>query len=164
MGRKKNPEKREWQPREMRFVSEFVAKFYPEEEARFHVRLGSTPERFKGQFTSEETARLVGEFRRRCDALVILPDRIVLVEGKIVPQPGVIMQLLHYERLIPKTPELEEHRLKPIEKLLLCALEDPVVTQLARDYDVRVATFCPGWIPEYLELLYPRERTPTPTD
>ena len=160
MPQSKRPDKRDWQPREQRLVSEFIARFYPDYESRTHVHLGSTPPRLKGKFTSEETARLVGVFRRWADAIVFMPDRLILIEGKILPVPGVISQLKLYEELIPKTPELSEHWEKPIEKLIVCAIEDPVITELARREGILVRVFRPSWIDSYMKKLHPWEKTP----
>jgi len=160
MVKSKNPDKRDWQPREQRLVSEFVARFYPHTESRTHVHLGSTPTRLKGRYSTEEDARLVGVFRRWADALVFLPDRVLLIEGKILPQPGVISQLKLYVELIPKTPELAEHRHKPIEPVLVCAIEDPLISELARREGITVRIFHPAWIDEYMKILHPGERTP----
>lgn len=155
---------RDWQPREQRLVAEFITDFYPDNESRTHVHLGSLQPRLRGQFSGETDARLVGVFRRWADALVFLPDRTVLIEGKILPQPGVIAQLNLYARLLPNTPELEEHRNKLIEKLLLCAVEDPQVTQLAREENIRVVVYRPKWIDAYLDVLYKREKTPSQSE
>lgn len=160
MPKSKRKDKRDWQPREQRLVSEFVIEFYPEYESRTHVHLGGTPPRFKGKFTRPETGRLLGVFRRWADALVFMPDRLVLIEGKILPQPGVLSQLKLYEALIPNTPELEEHRSKPVEKVLVCAIEDPLITQLARTEGIRVVVFRPDWIEDYMKIVHPWERTP----
>ena len=91
---------------------------------------------------------------------MIMPDRIVLIEGKILPQPGVISQLQLYERLLPKTPELAEHKDKPIEKVLLCAIPDPLLNTLCREAGIRVVVYRPKWITSYLKNLYAREKTP----
>lgn len=103
---------------------------------------------------------MVGVFRRWADALVFLPDKIVLIEAKILPQPGVISQLKLYEELIPKTPQLAEHYYKPVEKLLVCAIEDRVITELARREGIRVVVFRPAWIDAYMKIVHPWERTP----
>ena len=160
MPKSKKPNKRDWQPREQRLVSEFIARFYADYESRTHVHLGSTPPRLRGKFTTDAEARLVGVFRRWADAIVFMPDRLVLIEGKILPQPGVLSQLKLYEALIPKTPELAEHREKPIEKVLVCAIEDPLITQLARTEGVLVRVFHPAWINQYLKVIHPWEKTP----
>ena len=161
MARKfKRPNKRNWAPREQRLVSEFVAEFYGGHETRTHVHLGATHPRLRGRFAKPEDERLVGVFRRWADALVFMPDRILLIEAKILPQPGVISQLSLYGELLPKTPELAEHRDKPIEKLLVCVIEDPLVTELARREGIGVVIYRPRWTKDYLQHLYPREKTP----
>ena len=160
MRKSKSPGKRDWQPREQRLVAEFIAKFYPDQESRTHVHLGSTPKRLKGRWATNEDGRLVGVFRRWADALVFLPDRLILIEGKILPQPGVLSQLMLYEELIPKTPELAEHREKPIEKMLVCAIEDKLISALARREGIQVRIFHPAWIDEYMKILHPWEKTP----
>ena len=160
MPKSKRPDKRDWQPREQRLVSEFIARFYPDYPSRTHVHLGSIPPRLRGMFITDEDARLLGVHRRWADALVFLPDRIILIEGKILPQPGVVSQLLLYGELIPKTRDLGEDRQKPIEMVLVCALPDPVVSELARRQGIRVVIFRPEWIEEYLKILHPWERTP----
>ena len=160
MPKSKNPNKRQWQPREQRLVAEYVARFYSGFETRTHIHLGKPPPRLAGKFISDEDSRLIGVFRRWADAVVIMPDRIVLIEGKILPVPGVISQLKLYEELLPKTRELAEFKDLPIEKLLLCALEDRLISDLARREGIRVVIFYPVWIDEYLKILRPFERTP----
>ena len=160
MPKSKSPDKRDWQPREQRLVAEFIARFYPDHESRTHVHLGSTPPSLKGRYATDEDERLVGVFRRWADAMVFLPDRLILIEGKILPQPGVISQLKLYEELIAKTPELFEHMGKPIEKVLVCAIEDRLITELARREGVQVRIFHPAWIDEYMKIVHPWEMTP----
>ncbi len=164
MAKQKKSKPRDWTPREQRLVSEFVNRFYRGHEVKLHARLGTVQPRLAGRYATDADLRLVGLFRRWADAVVFQPDRVVLIEGKILPQPGVLSQLNLYERVFAKTPEFSEHAHKPIEKVLLCAIEDPVVTQLAREQNVRVVVFRPKWIDSYLKILYPRERTPTPSD
>jgi len=160
MPKPKKPNKRNWEPREQRLVSEFIAQFYGQYESRTHVHLGGTPPRFKGMYTREETGRLLGVFRRWADAVVVMPDRIVLIEGKILPQLGVLSQLKAYERMVPNTPEYAEHATKPVEKVLVCAIEDSLITQLAREEGIRVVIFRPEWIEDYLKIVHPWEKTP----
>jgi len=151
-------EKRQWQAREMRMVSEFLAKEYADYPTKTRVRVGSVHTDLKPGDLSEAELRMVGVFRRWADAVVFMPDRLVLIEAAIRPSPGDISQLELYEHLLPITPELEEHKGKPIEKLLVYAIEDPVIVSMARDRGIKVVYFKPAWIDEYLKILYPRER------
>ena len=164
MTRVSNPKKRDWQPREQRLVAEYIARFYPEHESRTHVHLGKVQPRLRGKYLDENAERMIGLFRRWADAVVLLPDRIVLIEAKILPQPGVLSQLELYARLLPKTPELADHKHKPIERVLVCAINDPEITAMAREQGVKVVTFKPAWLNGYLKILYPRERTPSQSE
>jgi hypothetical protein len=150
--------KRQWQPREMRLVSEFLAKYYPNYETRTRVRLGAIHPELHPETLSESEKSMVGVFRRWADAIVIMPDKLVLIEAAIRPSPGDISQIELYEHLLPLTPELEEFRALPIEKLLVFAIEDPVVVAMARERGINTRYFRPGWVDEYLDILYPRER------
>jgi len=149
---------RQWQPRELRMVAEFLAQEYPDAAYLSHVRLGRIQPRLEGTYISDEEARMLGVFRRWADAIVLLPDRLVLIEAAIRPEPGDISRLELYERLIPNTPELQEHVGKPIEKILLYAMPDDLLLTMAREHGIIVRYFRPPWIEGYLAELYPRER------
>lgn len=151
-------EKRQWQPREQRLVSEYLAKTYPDYPTQTRVRLGQLHPELRPGDLSDAERRLLKAFKRWADAIVIMPDKLVLIEAAIRPQPGKISQLELYEHLCPKTPELAEHKTKPIEKVLLLAIEDPVVASMARQRGIKVIYFHPNWVDEYLSILHPSER------
>lgn len=151
-------QKREWQAREMRLVAEFLAKEYADYPSQTRVRVGSLPSGLHPENLTGPEQRMVGVWRRWADAVVFMPDRLVLIEAAIRPAPGKISQLELYEHLLPMTPELAEHKGKPIEKILLFAIEDPVVVAMARERGIRVVYFHPDWVDSYIETLYPRER------
>lgn len=156
-------EKRAWQPREMRLVSEYLAQQYSEYPTQTRVRVGSIHPDLKPGELSEPEHRMVGVFRRWADAIVYMPDRLILIEAAIRPSPGDISQLELYEYLLPHTPELAEHKGKPIEKVLLWAIEDPPIAVMARDRGITVVYFHPSWVDDYLKILYPYERSATLT-
>lgn len=139
-------------------VSEYLAKNYSEYPTKTRVRVGSIHPDLKPDQLTDAEKRAVGVWRRWADAIVFMPDRLILIEAAIRPQPGDISQLELYEHLLPQTPELAEHKGKPIEKVLLFALEDPVIVEMARARGISVTYFHPSWIDDYLRILYPRER------
>ena len=149
---------RKWQPREMRMLAEWLAERWPRTEYLTRVRLGRIEPRIGAAELSPEEIRALGVHRRWADAVVLLPDRVLLVEAKIRPQPGVISQLELYARLLPHTPELAEHAHKPIEMILVYAIEDELINQLAREKGIRCVMYHPNWIDAYIDELYPRER------
>lgn len=153
-----NKGKRSWQPREMQMVAEWLAKTFPGDPYMTRVRLGAPrPSVPRPDMTPEELA-MVGVWRRWADAVVILKDRLLLVEAAIRPNPGKIGQLELYALLLPHTPEFFKYRHLPVELVLLYAIEDPAVVFLARRKGIRCIMYKPAWLPAYLELLMPRER------
>ena len=150
--------KRQWQPREMRMVSEFLAERYPDLPYKTRVRLGSIHPDLKPHQLSESEKRMVGVFRRWADAIVFAPDRLILIEAAIRPSPGDISQLELYMHLVPMTPELQAYKDFSIEPLLVYCIEDPVIVEMARQRGIKVVYFHPSWIDDYLQILYPRER------
>lgn len=152
-------QKRRWQPREQRMVSEWLAKNYGQYSYRTRVRLGSIHPTLHPERLSAEERNLVGLWRRWADAVVFLPDRLLLIEAKIRPEPGVISQLDLYSSLLPQTPELAEWQHLPIEKVLLYAIDDPALIALARQHGIRCIMYQPEWLDDYLRILFPRERS-----
>lgn len=150
---------RQWQPRELRMLSEWLAETYPRQEYMTRVRLGRIEPRVDSDGLTDEEIRQIGVHRRWADAVVLLQDRVILVEAKIRPQPGVISQLELYARLLPHTPELAKHANKPVEMVLLHAIEDDLVNQLAREKGIQCVYYRPAWVDKYLDELYPRERS-----
>lgn len=142
----------------MRMLSEWLVKTYPKDYYVTRVRLGRVPAVLITADMPEEEARMLGVWRRWADALVIKPDRLILIEAAIRPDPGDISKLQLYASLLPCTTEYEEHKDKPIELLLLYSLEDPVIVALAREQGIRTVYYKPAWLSDYLAILYPRER------
>lgn len=139
-------------------VGEWVSKTFPHARYQTQVRLGRIqPRNAGGQFTAEEK-RMLGLWRRRIDCIVFLPDRLLLVEAVLRAQPGKITVLKLYERLVKQTPELSEFYHLPVQKILLYAIEDPVLLGIARDEGILPIRFVPRWYDEWLETLRPRER------
>ncbi len=151
----KRKKRREW---ELEFVGEWVTKTFPHARYQTQVRLGRIqPRAPDGQFTVEEK-RMLGLWRRRIDCIVFLPDRLLLVEAVLRALPGKLMVLKLYEKLVRQTPELSEYHDLPIQKILLYAIEDPVLLVIAREEGITPIRFVPRWYDEYLATLRPRDR------
>jgi len=151
---------RKWQPRELRLTQEYIIERYPHAIHMTRVRLGALDQpRYQGRYAPEEL-RALGVLRRWADAIVITEKDMVLIETKIRPTPGVVSQLEVYGELVPHTPELHQYRDRRLRLELVFAIQDPVVTEYAEKRGIRVVHFCPEWVIEYLDELYPRERRP----
>jgi len=150
--------KRKWQPRELKMLHEYLAKYHANDIVMTRIRLGSHHPELIIPGLEESELRLIGVFRRWADAVIIQPDKLILMEAKILPEPGVISQLELYEFLLPHTPELQPYLPRPIEKQLLFAIEDPAVITLCHQHGIIPIMYRPSWIEEYINELYPRMR------
>src|SRR6266508_2395142 len=154
---------RDYTPREMRLVAERVIQTWPDGLIRFRVDVGDLKPALQATGLTAAELRRLGRSRRWVDAMVVTPTAVHLVEGKIRLTPGGLEQLELYRALFPLTPELAHLRHLPLELHLVFAVEDPVLTAIARGRGVRVHTFNPPWVAEYLAQLTHREgRAPQP--
>ncbi|MHC4397649.1 MAG: hypothetical protein ACYS1A_18555, partial [Planctomycetota bacterium] len=153
--------KRGWQPRELRLVSEYLAAYHPHGIKMERVRLGSIHPGFNTKGMDAATKRMFIQFNRWADAVVILPEKIVLIEVTIPPRPQKVAQLEMYEQLIPTTPEFELYLDRPIEKVLVMAVRDITVEQFARQKGIKVVVFRPKWINDYLSERSKRYSAPS---
>lgn len=136
-----------WQ---IRLVEEFIGRYLPGHPYQIRKRVGPFPRWVRESALDEGGAMLVGSFRRCVDAVVFLPDRNLLIEGRLRADFGAVGELETYEELLPQTPELAELNQKPIEKVLVCVKDDPVVSAMAREQQIRVVLFRPKWALRHL--------------
>ncbi len=149
---------RDWTPRETRLVAEWVVRTYPNAQVRFRVDVGDLkPALDATGLTAAELKRL-GRSRRWVDAMVVEPRTVHLIEGKIRLSPGALEQLELYRMLFPLTPELAHLRDRTLELHLVFAVEDPMLSAIARQRGVKVHTYNPPWVSAYLAQLSARER------
>lgn len=151
-------QKRGYTPWEIMMIGEWVAQTFSDVEWQTNVRLGPLiPRNSHGRFTTEEL-RLLGVWRRRVDAVVFLPDRLLLVEAVLRSDPGKLSILKLYEKLVPQTPELRPHWDLPIEKVLLYTIEDTTLNVLAKEEGILPIQFVPSFFNEWFNKLAYRKR------
>jgi hypothetical protein len=147
----------------MRMVSEYIAKNYSHGKAMTRVRLGALhPTLLMEGLDAAETA-MMGIWRRWADAIVILPSKLILIEGAILADPGDISKLIIYKSLIPHTPELSDYLKLDIEMQLVYSIEDPLIVITARQVGIRTVMFQPDWILDYIKELQYRKQRPSLT-
>jgi len=150
--------KRRWEPREMRLCTEYLREYHHRARVLTRVRLGEYPPELLKYVEVGEEARMITAWRRWADAIAIYPDRVILIECAIRPNPGKISQLLLYRDLFYKTPEFEGIKHLPLHLELVYAIEDTAVNALAERYGIRTVYYRPAWVEEYIALLFPYER------
>jgi len=141
-----------------RMLLEFLLKTYPPGSWRTNVRLGMPhPEIARIPLTPEEQRMLV--ITLPCaDAVVLLPEEVVIIEALVRPEWWKILMLKVYGKLFPMTEEFREHWDKPIRLVLLTAIMNPFMQWIAREEGVEVRMYRPVWLETYLAPLRPRQR------
>jgi hypothetical protein len=101
---------------------------------------------------------MLGIWRRYPDAVVLDSHLVTIVEACLKPDPGKISLIELYRDLFPKTPEMEEFRLLPIDMLLVWAVPDEALATMARAHGIKVEVFQPQWVIDWLDTLAFRKR------
>jgi len=149
---------RTWEPVESRLLSEWLAVRFPDAHVIQHVRVGTYRPAIDITGLTPEEIRALSVWRRWVDAVVLQDHLVTLIEASVIPDVGHVAELELYLELWPMTPEYAEWRDVPTEGLLLYAVDDPVVRELAARRTIGVEVYHPPWVDEYLRRLPPRKR------
>jgi len=141
----------------MQLLNEWLAANYADALVMTRVRLGTLADVETRTGLTYERQRALSVWRRWADAIVITQRMVRVVEAKIRPDPGVVSQLKLYLRLVPHTPELEQYLSRPRKGVIVYAVEDPQIREMAKEEGFELHYFRPDWIEPYLAELYPRE-------
>ena len=142
------------------YLIEWLSRNFPPGTWMTNVRLGLPKAELRRLAQTPEELRALKLWTAQADAVVILPDKVIIVEALVRPEWWKIEQLLEYERLFKHTPEFAEHWNKPIEKVLLTVDIDDFHRMIAEERGVRVVIYRPAWIESYLARYPPRRRRP----
>jgi len=137
---------RSYQRRELRLLGEFLAATYPNAQIGNNVRLGDYPLQLAGALPPGVSKKALSGYRRYVDAVVKLPDKVILVEAKITLDVDAAASLELYAKLWPDTPELAPWTKLPVQLLIVAAIIDPVVKQLAEAKGITVVQYRPAWL------------------
>ena len=138
------------------YLAEWLGMHFPPGTWRTNVRLGKVRLPAPHELTPAERRFLKGAFGASADAIVFLPDKVIIIEAMVRHEPGALEDLIKYKMLFKETEEFREHWNKPIELILLTPLEAPTYEKLAKHFGVKVVKYKPLWILEYLHT-YPRK-------
>lgn len=74
------------------------------------------------------TAQNAAYVRNRwTDAIVVYPDKVLIVEAKLDPDPGIFSQLIHYCRMFRLDPTFAQTNNLPVTLVALVYRDDPQV-------------------------------------
>lgn len=136
--------------RDTRYVSEFVAWAFPNDPKLFNVRLGPVSLELRHRYPDLDVERWAKVWDKTCDAIVITPGGLVLIEGELRRPVVAIGELLVYRELIPQTTSMARYWSLPIRTILLTPLPDPTLEPVLRHLGIQVVEYRPLWTEEYL--------------
>jgi len=153
------PRRREW---EAEYVSEYCAQTFPRVPIIFHCRLGTWPTPLSAPELEPEEQAMLRVRMRWADAVVILPDKLTVIEGKLRASEFLkgLGELQVYTHLVRHTPEFDQFKERRVVGRLLIPLEDPVVSLVARQQNLDVAVYKPSFWLEYTQILLARQTRP----
>ena len=136
--------------RERRMISEWALDRHPQDIVRFNLPLGAIPANLP-QVTSEgKRTGAARPWRLRADAVVICPDRLRIVEAKILSTKSALGDLLLYRPLVDETPELQMYMPRTIEMVAVVPWESESIQAIARPLGITIDVFEPDWLEEFL--------------
>ena len=142
--------RRPGKPRDQRLVSEYVKSTYPDAIAVFNeLPLGPPIEELRKRYPGTPDSA----FRRwkpRADAIVILADRIIAIEGKVIRPSKGMGDLIRYRDKVKQTPELQEWANLPLELQLVTPREDPMMVQDCGKQGITYVLYQPEWAVRHL--------------
>jgi len=145
--------RKEYRQRERRYVPEYVNEKYPERVAVFYnMAVGPAPEEL-ARANPEISLAHFRRWRFWIDAVVILKDRMLLLEGKLRKPAEGLGQLLLYRALLPQTPELEPYKHLSISMVLVTPRPDPRVIGVANSLGINIVIWSKPWVQDYLRSL-----------
>jgi len=152
-------QRREW---EAEYVAEYCSQAFGAGPVIYHCRLGTWPGPLTaGELTEQEQAMLRVRMRW-ADAVVIQPDRILVVEGKLRASEFLkgLGELQVYTHLIKVTPEFEKFKDRQVVGRLLIPIEDPVVMAITRQQGIETAVYRPTFWADFQAAIQPRQGRP----
>lgn len=122
----------------------------------YELRLGPTPLDASGAPVSPRVANMLMRANRYADLIGPIHPYLLVVECKVVADPQAISQLQHYVNLVYASPIWSQYPGYVIQPVLLWAVDDPIVSQMAIAAGIRVVVYTPSWVANYLETKFYR--------
>jgi hypothetical protein len=120
----------------------------------YEYKLGPTPLLPGNVPITPKMANMLRNANRYADLVGPIAPNLLVVEAKVVADPSAIGQLLNYVALVTSTPLPQAWQGLLVHPVLLWAIDDPVVHQLATTQGMEVVIFDPPWVADYLSNTY----------
>ncbi len=136
---------------ETRMLSEYLLKTYPQFSFIMDVPLGKIEESLMAAQGYQQAINMARPFRPRVDAVVILPNYLVLIEAKVWNAVNGLAKLPLYKSLVPFTPELKQYQPRDVLMELVVGSTPSNVEIMARDQNVKLVVYNPPWLQEVVD-------------
>ena len=146
--------KRKWQPRETRYMQEFILAALSPSQTFFRMRLGGVSEEEAAALPVNVSTRVYTVTQRYADAICIYPNDVEIWEAKLIRPLTAVTQLQLYERLFRRTPEFAAYKDWDINLHLLTPIRDPDLEDICEENEISIHYWEPEWVSEYLAGYY----------
>lgn len=115
---------------------EYVGKNYGDYPHWFRIEVGPIP--------GDGQNPLYARTRRWADAVIRMPDHMIIIEFKMKANPDVASQLLNYRDLYPQTPLFSKYKDEPVKLVLVAALVTDDVRAFVERQGIEVVEYRPA--------------------
>lgn len=133
---------------ETRMVSEYIKTNYSQFPSIMAQPLGGVPNALMETEGYQRALGVMRPFRPEVDAIVILPNHLLIIEAKVWQVMNGLAKLPMYKSLVPFTPELKEYMPRDVLMELVVGWTSPNLELMANDHGIAVKVFCPDWLKE----------------
>jgi hypothetical protein len=130
---------------------EYVNKFYAETPHWFRIEVGPIP--------NGDTTNLYARTRRWADAVLRMPDHLLIIEFKMKAEPSVVSQLEHYGQLLPQTPLFKKYRNEPVKIKIVAAMVDEQVHKYIESRGIEVEIYKPSNYDQWYKQVILKEKS-----
>lgn len=119
----------------------YLLKNFPPGTFRTNVRLGKIDPKFFPEAITPEGERLASIYLPRADAVVLLPDKVIIIETMVRNEFWKMEQLNEYARLFKQTEEFKPYWHLPIELQLVTPKTSAYLEERASRSKIKVVLF-----------------------
>jgi hypothetical protein len=146
----KREKRKEW---EAEYVSEYIQKFWPKRLYILHFRITGPPSPLLKEELEPEETRMLKVYARWADAIIMVPPTLYIVEAKLKVSDYLkaLGEILYYREAIYRNSEINWKEFKVVVGIIVVPIEDPIFTNIARRYGIRVDIYKPSFWQEFLK-------------
>jgi hypothetical protein len=144
---------------EIQLVAEWLSTLPAAWQSKTHVKVGSDPLFYAGMRLTPAQQRAFGVWQDWCDARVVTPTEVWIVEGKLVATGGAYGQVLDYVDQYKSGDDYRAFAPRAIVPVVLCQAERGRTARLFAAMGVRTIVYAPSWsLASSLARIFPAQK------